>query len=69
MRRFTLEEGMTLLILSGRIRDEIDPTLGDLIERVAGGDESALVPAVDRLKELGREEQAERLKRLVKGKF
>ena len=65
MRRLTLGERVNLLLLAGRMRTEVDATLAALVERVAGGDDTALVPAVDRLKELGREEDAERLKKAV----
>ena len=66
LRRLTLNESMTLLLLAGRIEEEIDADLAGLVRRVAAGDDTALVPAVDRLKELGREEQAERLKKMLK---
>lgn len=67
LRRLTLGEQMSLLLLAGRIEAEVDRDLGGLILKVAGGDDTALVPAVDRLIELGRHEQAERFKKLVTG--
>jgi hypothetical protein len=67
LRRLALNESITLAILAARIREKTDPTLADLIDQVAAGDDSAMVPAVDRLIELGREELAARLKALVGG--
>lgn len=67
LRRLTLSESMTLLLLAGRIEVEVDADLAGLVRRCAGGDDTALVPAVDRLKELGRDGQAERLRKLLTG--
>lgn len=65
MKKLTLSESMTLLLLAGEIEEQVDADLAGLVRRVAAGDDTALAPAVDRLKELGREEEAERLKRAV----
>lgn len=67
LRKLTLAESVGLMLLAGRIRDEVDATLAELVERCAGGDDAALVPAVDRLHELGRDDQAARLKKLLGG--
>lgn len=65
MRRLSLGESMSLLILAGRLEKEVDADLAALVRRVVKGDDSALVGAVDRLKELGRDDDAERLKKAV----
>lgn len=67
MRRLTLREVIALSVIAAQVRHEVDPTLADLINEVAEGRESALVPAVDRLLELGRDDQAERLKKIAAG--
>lgn len=66
-RKLTRMESLQLLLVAGRLRTEVDTDLGLLIERVAGGDDTALLPAVDRLIELDRPEIATQLKRLVTG--
>jgi hypothetical protein len=65
MRKLTLGEQMSLLLLAGRLEREVDETLAGLIRQVVKGDDTALVGAVDRLKELGRDDDAERLKASV----
>jgi len=64
-KKLTLMQRINLGLLADLIERDIDATLGGLIRGVADGDDTALVPAVDRLKELGREKDAEKLKRLV----
>jgi hypothetical protein len=66
MRRLSVIESATMLALADRVEREVDATLAELYRRVAHGDDTALVPAVDRLKELGREDDAERLKKMLK---
>ncbi|VTT98924.1 unnamed protein product [Gemmataceae bacterium] len=65
MRKFTLPEMTRLILLGDRMRREIDTDLGNLVIKAAEGDESAFVAAVDKLYELGRDAQADQLKRLV----
>lgn len=65
MKRLTLREVIALAVIAADVRHKVDPTLADLINEVAEGRHDALTPAVDRLIELGRDEQAERLKRIV----
>lgn len=65
MRRLGLMERINLSLLADRIEKEVDATAAGLVRRVAAGDDTALVPLVDRLKEVGREDDAERLKKLV----
>jgi hypothetical protein len=60
-RRLRGDERLLLLLIAARIRREVDDTLADLVEQVVGGDDSALVPATDRLRELGMEADADRL--------
>ena len=66
-RRLSLGEFTAAMLAAGEIRKTVDPDLADLLERAALGDESALTPAVDRLRELGRDEQADRFARLLGG--
>lgn len=65
LRKLTVLESATMLALADRVEAEVDATLADLYRRVARGDDTAMTPAVDRLIELGRDSDAERLKRLV----
>jgi hypothetical protein len=65
LRKLTLGESMALFLLAGDIEETVDADLANLVRRCAGGDDTALVPAVDRLKEIGRDDQAERLKKLL----
>ena len=66
MRRLSVIESATMLALADRVEREVDPTLAELYRRIAHGDDTAMVPAVDRLKEIGREADAERLKKMLK---
>jgi hypothetical protein len=66
-RRLSLGEFAAAMMAAGEIRKTIDPDLADLLERAALGDDSALTPALDRLRELGRDSQADRLARLLGG--
>lgn len=65
MRKLTLGEKITLTVLACQMRETVDVTAGDLVDRIAAGDDTALIGLVDRLKDIGREEQAERLKALL----
>ena len=66
LRKLTLGEPMSLLLLAGQIEEQVDGTLADLVRKIASGDDTAMVPATDRLIEIGRPELAERMKRLLK---
>jgi hypothetical protein len=66
MRRLSVIESATMLAPADRVEREVAPGLAGLYRRVAHGDDTSLVPAVDRLKELGREGDAERLKKMLK---
>ena len=64
--KLTMLESMTLLLLAGRMETELhDATLADLIRKVASGDDTALVGACDRLREIGRDADADRLQKLI----
>jgi len=65
LRKLNLIDRIELELLADRIGREVDGTLAALVRRIAAGDDTALVAAVDRLKELGREKDAEKLKKLV----
>ena len=65
LRKLTLGEWMSLMLLAGRIEREVDSTLADLVRSVAGGNDGALVGLIDRLIDLERHADAERLKRLI----
>lgn len=65
LRKLTVLESAAMLALADRVEAEVDATLAALYRRVARGDDSAMTPAVDRLIELGRVDDAERLRRLV----
>lgn len=64
-RKFTFTERIQVILLAARIRDEVDNELGQLLMRVADGDDVALAEAHDRLNVLGRFEGADRIRRLV----
>lgn len=65
MRQLTFGEWMQMMLLAGEVERQYGSDLADLFRRVAGGDDSALVPCVDALIEVGRPELAERLKTAV----
>lgn len=65
LRKLKLMESMQLLLLAGRIEKEVDVDLAGLVRRVASGDDSALVPMIDRFIEIGRPDDAERIRKLV----
>lgn len=65
LRKLTGDEVLGLLLLAGRIEDEIDAEMGHAVRRVAQGDDSALAQVYDRLAACGRLDQAEQIKRLV----
>lgn len=67
MRKLTRTEWMALVLLGDRIRREVDADLGNLVLRGTEGDGSAFVAAVDRLYDLGRDADADRLKAVVMG--
>lgn len=56
---------MRLTLLAADVRKTIDPKLGDLIDRFACGDGTVREAIVDRLLDLGRDDQAERFRRAV----
>lgn len=64
-RKFTFTERIQVILLAARIRDEVDNELGQLLMRVADGDDVALAEAHDRFNVLGRFEGADRIRRLV----
>lgn len=64
-RHFTLTESVRLVNLSAAISRDVDAELGDLLARLAGGDDSVLPAFHDRLNILNRPELADRLRRLI----
>lgn len=64
MRPFTLDEWFRFSLAAVRVRDEVDAELGELMLRVAGGDDS-LAAVHDRLNVLGHFEGADRIRRIV----
>lgn len=65
MRPFTFPEWFRFTLAAARVRDTVDRDLGLLLLRVASGDDTALVPASDRLEELGDFAGAGRIRRLL----
>ena len=65
LRPLTLAEIVGLTRVATLIRDREDRDLGNLLLRVASGDQSALVPACDRLRETGRDDLADRLQKTI----
>lgn len=64
-RKFTLTESVRLIQLAYLIRRDIDAQTADLVERLAGGDDTALPLLHDRLNVIGRPEAADTIRRLV----
>jgi hypothetical protein len=67
-RPLTLAERIAFTLAATRVRDEVDIELGELLLRVADGDDSALAAVHDRLNVLGNFEGADRIRRLVGGR-
>jgi len=67
MRKFTQAERAALTLAAARVRDEVDGEAGQLLLRIASGDESPAVYAAlhDRLNVAGRHDQADRLRALL----
>lgn len=65
-RPFTLDELCRFTLAATRVRDEVDRELGELLLRVAAGDDDALALAHDRLNVVGRFEQADKLREIVR---
>lgn len=65
VRRFTPAESLALSAAAEQARRDIDAELGDLMDRLARGDDSTLPAIYDRLAACGRIDQADRLKALV----
>lgn len=63
-RKLTQGECLRLSLLACRMA-QIDRTAADLMSRIAEGDDTACLGLVDRLHEIGRHEQAERLNTLL----
>jgi hypothetical protein len=61
-RPFTPDERAAFAEAAMQIRDELDAELGDLLLRVAAGEESALTLACERLEEIGCCQYAARLR-------
>jgi len=64
-RDFTFAESCWFTLAATRVRDEVDAELGNLLLRVARGDDSALPAVHDRMNVIGRFDGADRLRRLV----
>lgn len=65
-RPFTLRESLRLIQLACVVRRDGNPELADLMERLAGGDDTALPAFHDCLNVLGRYELADRLRKMVR---
>lgn len=65
LRPLTLAESVRLVVLAGLVRRNVDAELGELLYRVAGGDDSVLPACYDRLHVIGRPELADRLRDLM----
>jgi hypothetical protein len=64
-RPFTFEEWFRFTLAAARVREEVDQELGDLLLRVADGDDTALALVHDRLTVLGDFDGADRIRRLI----
>jgi hypothetical protein len=64
-RKLTTLERILMSAAADRIEREVDRDLANLYRRCIQGDDTALVPACDRLRELGRDADADRLQKLI----
>lgn len=65
-RKFTFSEWVCFALAASRVRDEVDRELGELLLRVADGEDDALAAVHDRLNVLGDFAGADRIRRLVR---
>jgi hypothetical protein len=64
-RKFTFAEWAQFTLAAGRVRDEVDRELGELLLRVSSGDDDALALAHDRLNVLGDFAGADKLRKIM----
>ncbi len=65
VRPFTLAESVALIRLSTVISRDVDAELGDLLSRLAGGDDETIPLIHDRCNVVGRPEIADGIRRLA----
>jgi hypothetical protein len=64
-RKLSPIERIMMSAAADRIEREVDRDLANLYRRCIQGDDTALVPACDRLREIGRDADADNLQRLI----
>lgn len=64
-RKFTFDEWFWFTLAAGRVKDEVDAELGELLLRVSRGDDSALSLVHDRMNVIGRFDGADKIRQIV----
>lgn len=67
LRAFTIAESLRMIRLGCQIKREVDEQLGELILKIAGGDDSVFPALHDRCNVIGRFDIADKIQSLLNG--